>query len=386
MNIVPTPNTEPLARNEQTMRYRPMGKTGLMVSALSMGCMRLTEDQDHNDKLISTALDMGINYFETARGYCGGSCQDYTAPGIKTRDKGIIVSGKAGADVTSYSFFKEIERQLDILGLTHFKFFQVGWFAWPSIPYLLRRGGVLQAINKAKDEGMIQYVGFTSHDTPENCIRIMETGLFDSVILPYNMLYRGYERSITRAGELGIGVVAMCPVGGGALAYDSHELKEALNMDMPTAAMALRFVLSNPDVSTACSGMTKVEFINQNAQTVKEFDPEKSDIRELMCEGVDRMRLAVGEKICTNCGYCMPCPQGVNIPHHMELYRNWKCFGLNADPDSWPGNWVVNAMAFLGPEQKATNCNQCGDCEKKCPNELPIRDSLAKLVQNHSNG
>ena len=382
MGIVPTPNTEPLARNEQAMRYRRLGKTGLLVSALSMGCMRLTEDQAHNDKLISTALEMGINYFETTRGYCGWRCQHYAAPGIKGKVKGIIISGKAEVrpETTSYSFLKEIERQLDILGLTHFKFFQVGWFKWPRMPYLLRQGGALEVIHKAKDEGLIQYVGFTTHDTSENSIRIMETGLFDSITLPYNLLYRGYERAIKRAGELGIGVVAMCPVGGGALAYDSHELKKVLNMDMPTAEMALRFVLSNPDVSTACSGMTKVEFIEHNARTVKEFDPERSDIHELICEGVDRLRQKVGEKICTNCGYCMPCPQGVNIPHHMELYRNWQLFGLDATSETWPGDWVRNGLSELVDEQKAANCNQCGECEKKCPNELSVRDTLSKLA------
>ena len=95
--------------------------------------------------VVSTAIDRGINYFETTRGYCGGQCQQRTAPGLVDKTSGVIVSGKApiSADTTEYEFRKEIERQLDILGLTHFKFYQVGWFGWDRISHLLKPGGVL---------------------------------------------------------------------------------------------------------------------------------------------------------------------------------------------------------------------------------------------------
>ena len=383
MAITPQTNNEPLALNDQAMRCRPLGSTGLMVSALSMGCMRLTEDQEKNDKLIGKCLDLGINYFETARGYCGGQCQQRTAPGLRKRLKGIIVSGKSHAqpDTTAYMFLKEIELQLEILGLTHFKFYQLGWYAWSRMFHLFKPGSVFDAMRQARDSGLVHHFGLTGHDTPANFTKCIETGVFDSITVPYNLLYRGYEPTIKRAGELGVGVVAMCPVGGGALAYEANELKEAVKMDMPTAAMALRFVLSNPDVSTACSGMTEIDFVKQNAQTVKDFDPQKDGIHDIVCEGVDRLRETVGEKICTNCGYCMPCPEGVDIPHHMGLFRNWKCFGLDAASENWPGSWVQNAIHTVPAEQRVTRCNKCGQCEEKCPNELAIRDTLAQLAE-----
>ena len=381
MSIVPLANSEPLIENDETMRYRPFGKTGLRISALSFGCMRLSDNQDLNTPLISRAVDVGVNYFETTRGYCGGQCQHRTAPGLKDKTTGVIVSGKAplSPESTAFTFRQEIERQLDILGLSHFKFFQVGWFAWEKIQHLLKPGGALDAIRQAKKEGLIQYLGFTGHDKPENFIKCIETGLFDSITVPYNLIHRMYEPTIKRAGELGIGVVAMCPVAGGALAFESRRIRDALKMDLPTTEMALRFVLSNPDVSTACSGMSTMEQLEQNVKTINNFDPEKDGNFNEFCEGVERLRETFGEKTCTTCGYCIPCPQDVNIPYMMQVYQNWQSFGLGETSEQFTGEWPKSALAGMNKENHPKNCTECGACEEKCPNNIPITQTLKTL-------
>jgi len=375
MSITQPTNIEPLIRNDETMRYRHLGKTGLLVSALSFGCMRLSDDQDLNTRLISRAIDLGVNYFETTRYYLGGTCQHRTAPGLKGRTKGVIVSGKDGldADKTAYQFLAEIERQLEILGLTHFKFYQVGWFNWDKMRHVLKRGGVLDAIREAQDKGLIQHVGFTGHDTPENFIKCVETGLFDCITVPYNLVDRSYETTIARASELGVGVVAMGPVAGGMLSWESDKLKEALGMDLPTTEMALRFVLSNPGISTACSGMNTMEQLEQNVRTVKGFDPATDANFEQMCEGLDRLRAALGNRFCTACRYCMPCPQGVDIPTHMEIHRNWKAFNLR--------DWAIYATGRMAQDRSMRLCDECGACEDACPNKLPVRDMLRELAE-----
>jgi predicted aldo/keto reductase-like oxidoreductase len=374
MSIVAPAHTEPLIGTEETMRYRPFGRTGLKVSALSFGCMRLADDPPYNKTLIARAIDLGLNYFETTRHYLGGTCQHRVAPGLVGKTAGVIVSGKEGIspDTTAYLFRKEIERQLDILGLTHFKFFQVGWFSWGKMPHLLKRGGVLEALREAQAQGLIQHIGFTGHDSPENFIRCIETGLFDSLTVPYNLLNRLYEPTILRAGQLGVGVVAMCPVAGGALSFESDKLREALKMDLPTTEMALRFVLSNPHVSTACSGMTRMEQLDQNVKTAQAFDPGEGDFGA-MCEGLDRLRAALGERFCTMCRYCMPCSSGVDIPRHMEIHRQWKGFGLEA--------WARAALKGIPEAQRADQCTHCGACEEKCPNTLPIQETLKELQE-----
>jgi uncharacterized protein len=344
------------------------------VSALSMGCMRLSDDAELNKRLVSTAIDCGVNYFETTRFYLGGTCQHRTAPGLVGKTAGVIVSGKEGInpDKTAYAFRREIDRQLDILGLTHFKFFQVGWFGWDRMSHMLRPAGVLDAIRAAQREGLIQRVGFTGHDSPENFIKCIETGLFNSFTVPYNMINRRYEGLIKRAGELGVGVVAMCPVAGGMLASPSDKLREAIGLDVPTAEMALKFVLSNPNVSTACSGMSTMEQLEQNVKTAGEFEPSESKFGA-MCEGLDRLRASLGEQFCTGCRYCMECPSGVDIPRLMHVYNNWKSFGLES--------WAREELKAVPAEKSAAKCNDCGACEKKCPNVLPVRARFKELAK-----
>ena len=372
MSITPPCNQQPLNRNDKQMRYRPFGRTGWEVSALSFGCMRLRDDQPYNTKLIRQATDAGVNYFETTRYYLNGCCQHRTAPGLGDRRDSLIVSGKDGINPnkTTYQFRKEIENQLGILGLSHFKFYQVGWFSWEMFPHLIKPGGVWDAIRQAKAEGLIQHVGFTGHDTPENFIKCIETGLFDSITVPYNLVNRSYEPAIARAGELGVGVVAMCPVAGGVLSCESDRLKDALGMDLPTTEMALRFVLSNPCVSTACSGMNAIEQLEQNVKSVFDFDPAQGAFDQ-MCAGLDRLRAELGDRFCTSCRYCLPCPQGIDIPQYMSLYRDWKVFGLT---DS-----VAARVRGIGEDKSAARCTECGECEKKCPNRLQVRELLREV-------
>jgi predicted aldo/keto reductase-like oxidoreductase len=98
-----------------------------------------------------------------------------------------------------------------------------------------------------------------------------------------------------------------------------------------------------------------------------------------MCENLDRLRRQIGDKVCTSCGYCMPCPQKVNIPWYMEIYRNWKGFGIGQASSGGPGAWVTKALADIPAEQNLKNCNRCGACEGKCPNRISIRQILDEL-------
>jgi len=375
MNITVSANNEPLNQNKKRMRYRPLGKTGLEVSALSMGCMRLSDDMGANQQLVSRAIDLGVNYFETTRFYCGGQCQQRTAPGLKERTRGIIVSGKAGIkpDTTAYQFQREIDRQLEILGLTHFKFFQVGWFGWDRIGHLLKRGGVLDALRAAQDTGLVQHIGFTGHDWPENFIKCIETGLFDSITVPYSMINRMYESTIRRAGELGVGVVAMCPLAGGLLASESDTLREVLKTDSPMAELALRFVLANPHVSTACSGMTTLEILEENVRAAAAFDPVDDVENERMCGALDRLTDRIEGDACTTCGYCTPCPEGVDIPRYMDAYNRWKMFGYE--------KWTVEHLRGVPSEKSLDRCVECGECEQRCPNAIPIVSRLTETAR-----
>jgi hypothetical protein len=335
--------------------------------------MRLADDPPLNEKLLSRAIELGVNYVETTRGYLGGTCQHRTAPGIKGKTAGVIVSGKGalGPDTTAHSFRKEIELQLDILGLSHFKFYQVGWLQWKNFPHLLKRGGALDALRRAQDEGLVQRIGFTGHDLPENVIKMAETGIFDSFTVSYNMINRAYEPAIQRAGELGVGVIAMSPVAGGVLSHPSPALREAVGLDLPTPAMALRFVLSNPNVSTACSGMNTLQMLEENVACVGKFEPQQENFQQ-MCAGLDRLREKLGGGLCTWCGYCAGCPAKLNIVQLMQIWQYGKAFQLH--------DWARDALKALPEAERPERCTFCGACETKCPNALNIRERIKELI------
>lgn len=374
MSTAAPSNREALSHKLQEMRYRPLGSTGLEVSVLSFGCMRLKDDVELNRRLLGRAVDLGLNYFETTRGYLGGTCQHRTAEGLQGRTKGVIVSGKTGisADTTAFGFRREIERQLDILGLDHFKFFQVGWFGWDRIAHLLKRGGVLDALRRAQDEGLVHHIGFTGHDRPENFIRCIETGLFDCVTVPYSLINRSYEKLIARARELGVGVVAMCPVGGGLLAEASPRMQEAMGTTEPLHRVSLRFVLSNSGISTACSGMNTVEMLEENAACVRDFDPGSGGDFQAISGAVDRMHASLDGMICTNCKYCMPCKNGLDIPQFMEAHRLAVCLGFE--------DFQKKRISAMPEASRPSACNRCGACEERCPNHLPIRRRMKELA------
>lgn len=336
-----------------------------------MGCMRLpAEDPDLAAQVIAAAIATGVNYFETTRGYIGGKCQQLTAGGLKGRSRGLIVSGKAavGAKTTAASFRQEIDLQLKILGVDYLEFFQVGWFSLANLELLTKKGGALEALRQAQSEGIIGHIGFTGHDAPENFTRLVETGIFDSLTIPYSLIDRRYEGTIQRAGELGVGVIAMCPVAGGLLAAPSETLQKLIPGGAATTAdAALKFVLANPAVSCACSGMNTLEQLRENVATAAAFDGLTPAEWQQMKTILDEYR-NLQERFCTTCGYCKPCAQGVDIPENFRIYNYDQVFGLH--------DWAHNQYRAMDPAKRADKCTECGLCEDKCPNKIPIRKQL----------
>lgn len=358
------------------MQYRDLGKTGLKVSALALGCMRFYPNKPElAAQIIDEAIAAGVNYFETTRWYIDGKCQHLTAGGLKGRSRGLIVSGKAGinAETTADSYREEMDLQMQILGVDYLEFYQVGWFSWDKMPILTKKGGPLEALDKARSEGLIRHIGFTGHDSPENFTKCIETGIFDSLTIPYSMLNRSYAQTIKRAGELGVGVIAMCPVAGGMLASPSPQLQQLIPGGANTTAeAALQFVMANPDVSCACSGMNTLEMLHENLATTNAFAGADAQDFGRMDAILDEFK-SLGEKFCTTCGYCKDCPQGVDIPGNFHLYNLYKVYGMT--------DWARAQYAGKEAAKRADACIECGQCEPKCPNSLPIMEQLAEVVR-----
>ena len=162
----------------------------------------------------------------------------------------------------------------------------------------------------------------------------------------------------------------MNPVGGGVLGEASPELRQLISGVTSTAALALRFVLANPGVSTACSGMASTAMVAENVATI-DAAPTLTETEREQFYAVIRRFEALGEQFCTGCRYCLPCPHGVDIPACFRQYNLDTVYGLK--------DAARNAYLGLQEAQRASACTHCGACESRCPNHLPIMAQLESV-------
>jgi hypothetical protein len=357
------------------MQYHELGRSGVKLSRLSMGCGRLPERDEDSTELIHRAIAAGVNFFETATFYCNNRCLEKTGLGIKGCRDRVLLQVKVGTEdnATADSFRREMESQFQRLGVDRVEFFQFGWLSWERLRIVLRKGGPLEGVRRFQDEGLVRHIGFTGHDTPEGFIRILETGLFESMTVSYHILNRTYEPAIARARELGVGVIVMNPVGGGMLGVPSQTLRQLIPGGAATTAeAALRFVLANPGVTSACSGMNSIRELEENLRTVGNGAPLSEEERAGVGRILDEFKV-LGDRFCTGCKYCMPCPQGVDIPANFRLHNYHRVYGFS--------DWAREQYAKLDPACRADRCSECGVCEPKCPQKVPIRDQLKAVAR-----
>jgi len=361
------------------MQYKRLGKTDLAVSVLGFGAMRLPAKQGHIDReravaLLRRAYELGINYFDSAHIYNAGESEEALGAAVKGfRDKAVISTKVPVRDKADRwrADFEECLRRLDTdhveLGLIHSLNLNA-YREHVDVP-----GGILEAALAAKDEGLLKHLSFSSHDTPENIIELLNTGHFATVTMQYNLLDRANEPVIDHAAGMGVGVIIMGPVAGGRLAgYSPEILKMLPGRVKSNAEMALRFVLSNPNVTTALSGMNTMEMIEENAATAAGTEPMSAEERQRVEEILEENR-RLTDLYCTGCGYCMPCPEGVNIPRIFELANLVRLYSLDAHARS-------RYARLEKKESDASACVECGACEKKCPQKIRI---MAQLKEAH---
>ena len=362
------------------MQYRRYSETDIRVSALGFGAMRLPDDDDFAVECMVHAFENDVNFVDTAPGYRGGSDREegsserLVGRAIKAvpRDE-IYVSTKNATGSPSGEAWREgLETSLKNLDTDYIDIYQlVHNMKLDSYTEAFRPNALEEAL-KARDEGLIGYFSFSSHDTPENIIKLLEEGIFESCIIQYNLLDRSNEPVIDYARQNGIAVLLMGPVGGGRLGVPSDQLEDLVPGISSTAELALRFALSNPGVTSALSGMNTIEMIDENIATAS-IDEALSDDELAAIEETLEKNRALADLYCTGCDYCMPCPQNVGIPRifaAMNMHRVW---GLT--------DVAVHHYARLGPESRsgmlqADACTECGVCEPECPQDIPIIEQL----------
>jgi uncharacterized protein len=370
------------------MQYRRFGNTGVKISTLGFGAMRLPSievdgktqfDYDESKKMIQRAYELGVNYFDTAPYYCDGESEIILGQSIKEfRDK-IYLSTKNPIEDASGSHFRErLEASLKKLDTTYIDFYHMWGISWDTyVNKIDVPDGPLEAAFKAKEEGLIRHLSFSFHDEAENLFKLIDTGKFETMLVQYNLLDRSHEAAIAHAHSKGLGVVIMGPVGGGRLGAPSATIQGILPEKAKSSAeIALRFVISNPSVTTALSGMSSMSMVEENARVASNEEPlTLEEITQVNASMEENKRMA--DLYCTGCNYCMPCPHDVNIPLNFQLMNYHRVYGITA--------YAREQYAQIGQVdwmkgKNAAACVDCGICEEKCPQKLEIRKQLKETA------
>jgi predicted aldo/keto reductase-like oxidoreductase len=366
------------------MQYREMGKTGFRISALGFGAMRLPKRADGNGldaelsvAMLHRAFERGVNYVDTAYMYGDGESERIVGRALKGWRDRVRLSTKLPVwDVKKRDDFRRIlGEQLAKLNTDHVDFYHFHSLDEKTWREKVLGFGLLEEMARARDEGMIRFVSFSFHDRPPAMKTIIDSGAFASVLCQYNLIDRANEEMMAYARERCLGVVVMGPVGGGRLGAPTGFVESALPGGRGTPEIALRFVLANPNVSCALSGMSSMEQVERNVAVASDPNPLSAEEYRAVREVSDSRR-QLARLYCTGCAYCMPCPHGVNIPVCFESMIQHKVYGMT-DP-------AVRRYRSIGDAwtkgKRAEACVGCGECESKCPQKIPIRAQLKEVA------
>ncbi len=370
------------------MQYRDYGKTGAKVSALGFGCMRLPEKDGHvlTDEavaMIRRGIELGINYLDTGKWYCHQESEKTLGAAVKGLDRSkLYISTKyAMEEPTAEDMREKFETSLELMGLDYVDFYHVWGISWGSwTEKLSAKGGPAETFLKLKEEGLARHLSFSFHSKPEEMKQLVDTGVFESVLCQYNLLDRKNEPSIAYAREKGLGVAVMGPVAGGRLGVPSDTFGGMLGGEerVSTPELALRFVMSNPNVSVALSGMSTMQQVEENCATASRDSFLSDEERGLVEKSMEENK-RLAELYCTGCKYCEPCPNKVMIARTFELMNQHRVYGLTGHAKRGYKAIVEGRKNIKG--KAADACVECGECEEKCPQKLKI---IEQLKESHA--
>ena len=367
---------------------------GLRLSALGMGCMRLPLvdgddakiDEQATRDMVAYAMEKGVNYYDTAWGYHGGTSETVMGEVLKDypRESFYLATKFPGYDLANMDKVAEIfNKQLEKLQVEYFDFYLIHNVCEKNIDdYLDERHGIMAYLLEQKAAGKIRHLGFSAHGDIPVMRRFLEKygEHMEFCQIQLNWLdweFQNAKGKIELLNEYHLPVWVMEPVRGGKLATLDAAHEERLRALRPEASMAewaFRFLQTLPEVCVTLSGMSNFDQLKENIATFEEDKPLGNDEMGALL-GVASDMLGKQTVPCTACHYCTPhCPQGLDIPRLLELYNQYLLTGK--------GDFIAPMVLSTFPEDKQPSaCVGCGSCAAVCPQGIDIPGALADFAE-----
>lgn len=369
------------------MQYRK-DRAGRELSVLGYGCMRFTKkgsaiDLEKAEEELMYAIRHGVNYLDTAYIYPGNEeavgkilaknhCREDVY--LATKLPHYLIRSVAGAQ-------KKFQEELSRLQTDYIDYYLMHMLNDVKTWEKLVAFGIREWIEEKKKQGQIRQIGFSYHGNSGNFKALLDAYDWDFCQIQYNYLdehSQAGREGLQYAAEKGIPVIIMEPLRGGRLVNNlpGEAAKEIEEHGFTPAELALRWLWDQPQVTCVLSGMNSMEMVKENIRIAEEagvnaFGEKEFALVEQVKEEINQ-RMKVG---CTGCGYCMPCPGGVDIPMAFHCYNVKYTEGKNSGKREY-----LQSTAMRRVSSSASQCIGCGKCEKHCPQAIPIREKLKEAV------
>jgi predicted aldo/keto reductase-like oxidoreductase len=376
------------------MQYRIDPKSGNRLSTLGFGCMRfprnraLQIDLGRTERLIKSAVENGVNYFDTA--YVYGGSEEVLGELLhknKLREKIFIATKLPFQKCKEYEDFDRLfKTQLERLKTDYIDYYLIHYLSDTALWTGIRDLGVEKWIAAKKASGQIKQIGFSFHGMQSEFLALLDAYDWDFCQIQYNYVNvhdQAGRIGLRKAAEKGLPVIIMEPLLGGKLAtglpQKSVKLFKEADEGLTPAQWALRWLWDQDEVTVVLSGMNSDEQLRENIKTAEHATPHMFDEREAGVFGPVVAAFRESYKIpCTSCNYCMPCPQRVNIPACFAAYNMSYTVGFLSGLQQYI---IGTGATDAAKDYSGRHCVECGKCEEQCPQHIAISKELKAVTK-----
>jgi predicted aldo/keto reductase-like oxidoreductase len=351
------------------MKYKPLGRTGIEVSAIGYGAIKLSGvTQEVAFATINRALDLGVNFIDTARSY--GDSERKVGVATKGRRDEFYIATKS-AERTAEESKAELMTSLSELGMDRIDLWQLHTVSDRELyEKVMAPGGALETAKWAKEEGLVDHIGITIHRDLGVMKDAINSGEFETIMVAYSIIdQEAVEPEVLPlAAEKGVGVIVMKPLSGGNMVTPRGEDEPKPDCD-PIVRGNLRYIISHPAVSVTIPGIEAVEEVEENCEVGDDLSPLSIQEKEDLMNTIGSMGSAFRYgQTCLRCEYCQPCPNEIDIPQIFKAADQY---------DGYPDNLkYIGLNTYRSVEVKPDSCDECQECVEKCPAGLDVPNKL----------